>query len=351
MISKVIFQEKTRFKPSFFLMPFSVTTAFYFLYSWANPDFWVDFSLIATHINFLFIGAVIVGTVWLCPFFFPWGIESAVNLDAERSDSLVRVRSVKKWITVLDLRYENRQGVLLFGMLNVLICCFILFNVFQLFFPDLQQSPKGFSEQVHEGFNALIISILSAIGLIIYYFRGNQNFYSKRQHLIQLAVLWIALNALLAAFTFYKNTLYVEVFGLTYKRIWVYIALMLTVGGLVLTYIKLKNLKSNWYLLRRTSWLVYIVVVCYGLVDWDRLITWYNIQKAEHLDVQYITGLGPTTLPYLQELIQQNDPRIFGYESKIAQQMKDYKQNNRYEEDWQSRTLDEDWLRKKMEEW
>lgn len=348
LISKATFRGKTRFKPSFFLMPFSVTTIFYFLYSWANPDFWIDFSFIETHINFLFIGAVFVGMMWLCPFFFPWGIESAVNLDAARSDSLVRTRSVKKWINALSLRYENRQGVLLFGMLNLLIFCFILFNAIQMFFPDLQQSPKGFSEQVHEGFNALIISILSAIGLIVYYFRGNQNFYSERQRLIQLAVLWIVLNALLAIFTFYKNTLYIEVFGLTYKRVGVYIALGLTVGGLVLTYIKIKKLKSNWFLLRRTSWSVYIVLICYGLVDWDRGITCYNIEKAKQLDVKYLTELGPTALPYLQQLLKQKDARVVGFETKIQNEINSWKYAHRQEEDWQSRTIDEDWLRKIM---
>jgi hypothetical protein len=342
------FQGLFRFKPSFLVFPFSVTTAFYFLYNWANPAFSVDFSFFTTHINFLFIGAILIGMVWLCPLFFPWGIESAVEEDSRRKDELVRVRKVKKGILPLMLRYQNQQGVLLFGMLNALISCFILFNVLQMLIPDLQQTPKGFSEQVHEGFNALLISVLVAIWLIMYYFKANQNFYPKRKRLVQLALLWIALNGLLTVFTFYKNALYIDVFGLTFKRIWVYMALGLTFGGLLFTFIKIIYLKSNWYLIRRTSWLVYGVLICYGLVDWDRLITWYNIKEAKNLDMDYITELGPTKLPYLQELIQQKDARIVGSENKIKTQIKNWKYNHREREDWQSRTVDEDWLRKIM---
>ncbi|MEZ4901487.1 MAG: DUF4153 domain-containing protein [Spirosomataceae bacterium] len=320
-----IFKPVVDKRPSLFLMPFSITLGFYFLYSWANPDFWIDFSFLPESINFLFIGFVVFGFVWICPFFFPWGNQELVDSDTKASNSLKRVRYSKKNTPILALKYENQQGVVLFVLLNLLISIFLGFNLLQLFIPTLQAQSKGYSVQVHEGFNALLVSILSAIGLIMYYFRANQNFYQPNQRLLQLAIIWILLNALLVFFTFYKNALYVVSFGLTFKRIWVYISLGLTVGGLLLTFIKLTLRKSNRYLLRQNIWMIYIVMACYGLIDWSRLITWYNLNYAHQLDIAYIQKLGSSKLPYLQTLIQLNDKRIAPFKDTIAHQISYWK--------------------------
>lgn len=343
-----VFRHITRSKLSLYIVPFSITTGFYYLYSWANPDFWIDFSFIDFNIELGFFWFFGFGLMWLCPLFFPWGNQSLVEEDAQSSNILVRVRQNKHGIPLLALKHENKQGVVLFGMLNTLISFFLGFNLLQLFIPSLQQHSIGYSVQVHEGFNTLIISIISAISLIMFYFRANQNFYLRNTRLVKLAVVWIALNALLALFICYKNTLYVEAFGLTFKRIWVYIAMILTVGGLLFTLIKVKRIKSNVYLFRQNVWMLYLVIACYGLVDWTRLITWYNINYAQHLDMYYIQGLNVNRLPYLQKLIYQKDPRIIVYQGAIAQQIEGWKKSHAYKQDWQSRNWDEDWLRKKL---
>jgi hypothetical protein len=337
-----------RLKTSLYVMPFSITFGFYLLYSWANPDFWLDFSFFEFDLDFLFISFVLFGLMWLCPLFFPWPDNSIGTTDAKWSNSLVRLRKGKGGVAILGLKHENQQGVVLFWMLNLLITAFLGFNILQLLIPSLQSQPKGYSEQVHEGFNALLISILSAIALIMYYFRGNQNFYQNNTRLLRLVLVWILLNGFLGVFTFFKNTLYVEVFGLTFKRIWVYIALLLTLGGLVLTFFKLKGLKSNMFLLRQNLWLVYLVLVSYGLVDWNRVITWYNFNHAQQLDMKYIQDLGATRLPFLQELIRANDPRVRLYKKDILEEISTWQMVYRQGRDWQSRNWDEEWLKKTL---
>lgn len=339
-----------RLKTSLYVLPFSITAGFYLLYSWANPDFWLDFSFFEVDFNFLFIGFVLFGLMWLCPLFFPWPDNSIVTTDAKWDNSLLRLRHSNRGVgvSILGLKHENQQGIILFWMLNFLISAFLGFNVLQLFIPSLQSQSKGYSEQVHEGFNALLVSILSAIVLIMYYFRGNQNFYQNNTRLLRLVFVWILLNAFLGIFTFYKNTLYVEVFGLTFKRIWVYIALLLTLGGLILTFVKLKSLKSNMFLLRKNLWVMYIILVCYGLVDWDRVITWYNFNYAKQLDIEYIQGLGATRLTYLQDLIRANDPRVILYKNDILQEINIWQMAHKRGRDWQSRNWDEEWLKKTL---
>ncbi|WP_028521844.1 DUF4153 domain-containing protein [Runella limosa] len=335
-------------KPSLYLMPFSVTVVFYGLYCWANPDFWLDLAWMDVKIDVWLVGFVLLGGVVLCPLFFA-GSGKLPFTETPYHENLTRTkkRTAKTKVGTIALKYEYRQAVILFFMLNTLITIFLLFSMAQLLLPSLQTT-KGFSEQVHEGFNALLISIASAIALIVYFFRGNQNFYANNRRLLQLAFVWIALNAALGVFTFYKNTLYVMAFGLTFKRIWVYIALLLTLGGLVLTYYKIKKVKSTAFLVRQTMWLVYATVSCYLLVDWSRLITWYNFTYAERLDMSYIQQLDVTRLPFLQAKIEQNDPRLVMYKLAIEKEIKTQKRWNSKVLDWRSRTLDGDWLRKTL---
>lgn len=328
--------------------PAGVTLIFYLFYSAANPDFSLNISLPEWDIDLGFLMYFLLGVVILCPLFFTWGFKMYVELDSSKPDILTRIRGKRKFSEKLGLLHENKQGVIMFTMLNLLILAFLGFNVLQMLIPSFIKSTLNHSEQVHQGFETLIISIVAAILLIMYYFRANQNFYQRKTRLVQLAATWILLNGLLALFTCYKNVLYVASFGLTYKRIWVFIGITLTMIGLYLTLSKINNLKTNWYLMRQNSWVLYFMFCSYVLVDWDRLITWYNPNYAQFLDLEYIAGLGETKLPYLLELVENKDPRVLSYENKIVA-MKSRIQFSK--DSWQSQTLDNQWLKREMAEY
>jgi len=342
-------------KQSFFLLkkmplyvaPVSVTGIFYLLYSAANPDFFLQITFPDWDINAGLICCLFFGAMIVCPLLFPVGIRNLTEWDLGQSNILSRIRRKQKANnSTLGLIYENKQGVLMFFMLNTLIAVFLIFNIFQIFTQPIIQSAAGYSQQVHQGFETLVISIVVAILLIMYYFRGNQNFYEKKERLVQLAVLWIFLNGILILFTCYKNTLYVQSFGLTHKRIAVFIAMFLTGFGLYLTLIKIYRLKTNWYLIRQNAWVLYFVVSVNCLVDWDRLITWYNPTHAAILDMGYLMSLGDTRLPYLTQLLKAGDPRILPYkgqiENKIAAIHLPFQ--------WQDETWDKAWLREELVE-
>ena len=328
-----------------YVAPISVTVLFYIFYSAANPDFMLDIKWSGWEPDFPLIGYSVLSIILLCPLFFAWGLKILVQYDAAKPDRLERIRMKHGRHTALALKYENKQGNIMFLMLNTLIGIFLIFNVLQIFIPSLGTQSSGHSEQVHQGFFTLVISIVFAILLIMYYFRANQNFYRGNHLLVRLALVWIILNAALALFTCYKNMLYVDAFGLTYKRIWVFVGMLLTGVGLYLTTLKIRKLKTNWYLLRQTSWVLYFAFTLCCLVDWDRIIAFYNINYAKELDTQYIYSLGNTGIPYLRELAEKNDPRL---ESNIKDRLQVRIDNFEVSKSWKSRSLDEIWLKEKF---
>lgn len=334
----------SRKRVSLYVAPLSVTAVFYFLYCIANPDFLLEIKLPDWEFNLSLLFYTLFGFIVVSPFVIPWGFKGLAEWDLSKPDILTRVRPDEKG-TARGLVNENRQGVIMFGMLNLLLVLFLIFNILQIFVPSLNYTERSHSEQVHQGFETLIISIVVAIVLIMYYFRGSQNFFLRNRQLILLATAWIFLNALLAIFTCYKNVLYVDAFGLTFKRIWVFIGLMLTLAGLGFTLYKIKHLRTNWYLLRQNTWVLYFVLALYTTVDWDRLITWYNPNYAQNLDMEYILELGDTSLPYLKQLTAGDAPRFADYKGRVF-----VKISSVYlpDESWKSQTLDKLWLKEEL---
>jgi hypothetical protein len=331
-------------KMPLYVAPVSVTLIFYMLYGAANPDFFLDVTFPAWELDFELIAYIGFGAIIICPLVFSYGIDRLTEWDVKQPDRLYRIRVKRQMGTPLGLFYENKQAVIMFVMLNALIILFLAFNIIQIFVPTLNHSAADFSQQVHQGFETLVISLIVAILLIMYYFRANQNFYGRKERLVKLASLWIALNGILILFTCYKNILYIDSFGLTYKRIWVFIGMLLTGIGLYLTLLKIYRLKTNWYLLRQNAWVLYCVIAFYGTANWDRLITWYNPNYASNLDMGYIMSLGNSQLPYLNELLLANDPRVIPYEKDIKYKISAVKISSK----WQEMTWDDIWLQKEL---
>ncbi|MFN4145235.1 MAG: DUF4173 domain-containing protein [Runella sp.] len=323
------FQFFKNFKGSRYLLPAFITFVFYIMYSWINPAFSFDLLSFDWILDGALLFFIFLGATWICPMFFPWGFEGLVREDEKLKNDLVFSEN----INADRLKEENQQGILSFGAVNILLVVFLLFNVFS-------SAAKTYSEQVHETFWALLLSIAAAIGLIMYFFRGHQNFYENKQRLFQMAVVWIVLNGLLIAWTFYRNTSYVAAFGLTYKRIAVYVGLLLSLIGLYLTYVKLKNLKSNVYLIRQNLWVVAGAVVLGCLIDWSRLITWFNFNYADKVDVSYLLSLDKSNLPYLHQLVEKQDVRVKGFEDRIEGQVAAYKFEPSKETNWRELTYD-----------
>ena len=213
----------------------------------------------------------------------------------------------KKWKPIsppyktIALKNQNRRGIILFLLVNILLLIENCIDIKWLWFGfDL---PEGFSlkHYVREGTGFLIASILLSMGLLLYYFQKNQNFYSNNRLLKRFAYLWIAQNAILCYSVFLRNFQYIDFHGLAYKRIGVVVFLLLTVIGLITIFIKIKEIKSVYYLLRINTWAFYIVLVLLSCYNWDVKIAEYNLahwNKGE-IDVDFYLQLSDKALPVI----------------------------------------------------
>ena len=76
---------------------------------------------------------------------------------------------------------------------------------------------------------------------MLYYFRGRLNYHSKNKTLKLLAYVWIAQNIFMILSTAYRNNMYIEESGISYKKIGLYVYLMLS-GRINLTGSAAQNL-------------------------------------------------------------------------------------------------------------
>ena len=270
-------------------IPLIAITVFVILYRSANPYFdgliqEIDLSFI----NLQWLLFTLMGYFLFLNITHPVAIEPITVADNNTVNTL-NAAALKKQ-DIHQLIQENQLGIVLILALTILIVFYLVTDL--LFLNDLADlTAPGLSKAVHEGVSALITSILIAIIIILYFFRGNLNFFKKNELLKNVIYGWIGGNIILIFTTVYKNYLYITYYGLTYKRIGVYVYLFLALSGLVTTFIKINHKYNIWYLLRRNSAVAYILLIVTGFVNWDSLITNYNITTARVTDLPYLLRL------------------------------------------------------------
>jgi hypothetical protein len=270
-------------------IPIVVLVVFIILYRSANPYFDEIVSRIdLSFINLQWILFTLIGYLLLLNINNPQKIQPITETDLNTPNQLKK-EELKKQSNV-NLLQENKLGIILLVLLNLLIGFFLITDsIYITSLVDL--AAANLSKAVHEGVYALIASIVFAIIIILYLFRGNLNFYEKNRPLKILTIIWISLNIILVLITTYKNYLYVTHHGLTYKRIGVFIYLSLSLVGLLTTYIKVYAQNNLWYLFRMNISVAFLMLVISTTINWDRLITNYNIVYAQIVDLNYLINL------------------------------------------------------------
>lgn len=284
-------------------IPLILVIIFISLYKNGNPVFndlinSIDFSFI----NFQWILVAFCGYYLLSNITQPVIVDPATAIDANTGNDL----SNKRELIIDELKKENQFGFILITALNVLILFFLITDIsYLLTSTDLRAS--SFSNQVHSGIYALIASIVIAIIIILYFFRGDLNFYKENKNLKLVAYLWIALNAFLVINIIIKDTQYIYYFGLTYKRIGVLIYLLLTIIGLVTTSIKVKNIKNFWYLFRINALTAFTILIISSTINWDSYITIYNLNYSKSMDFKYLVNLSDNNAFILKNYVDEHD--------------------------------------------
>ncbi len=181
-------------------------------------------------------------------------------------------------VNTIGLKNEYRTASMLLWALNGLLLVVNLTD-FRYVWADFSgKSAPELKQFVHEGTYLLIFAILLAMVVILFYFRKNLNFYPKNKWLKTAAYVWILQNALQVLSVGVRNYHYIVYDGLAYKRIGVFIFLILVAIGLVTVFLKVRDKRSAYYLFFTNSWSAYLILVFLTFVNWDVWITQYNLQ-------------------------------------------------------------------------
>lgn len=316
-------KKSISFKKLFWLIgiPFLVVLVFFFLYRSSSVLFQAYTSEIdlMQYLSFPWLIFTFFGFVLLFGFWNHYKIihddETAAN-NLQESNYLAR-----STFGFTDIITENLSGIVLFALLNFIL---LIVNALDLDYLYISKTlPEGvtYLDFLHQGIDTLIFSIVVAIVLILLYFQKDLNFFPKNKALKVLVLIWIVQNILMVFNYGSINERYISEYGLTYKRIGVFVYLFLTLIGLVLTALKVYQAKSNWFLVRKMGWIFYLSLVFSCTFNWDLWITNYNIKafskKERFLDLDYLLKLGDGNIARLFEYQKEMENRIYFDNSQI----------------------------------
>ena len=271
----------------------------------------------------IFIISALIGASGLAITFF--------NLEQQLPLKLSRKRT--KWVRWsfknLSLKREYWTAV---GSLITLNLLLFLVNISDLRYVWINYgnaSPQELSQYVHEGTYLLIFAILLAMGVIIWYFRGNLNFYKDKGLLKIMAYVWLAQNGMLALSVALRNWQYVQQYGLTYKRLGVFWFLTLVAFGLVTMYKKVDKKYTLSKVVNLNIWALFASLMLFSTINWNNTITLYNIRSNAHLDTHFLfERMSSKNLVVLQKnkekILAKSNLNFLELEKKLERKQRDF---------------------------
>lgn len=302
----------TLWKTRIFVLPLLIIIVFISIYSFSSEKFavlvnsiWdvfengIDFLL--QDISFAFVATLLLSLLISS---FLWLRTSSLDLEQRDQNAkfvLDRNRPRARFsFKPMALKNEYKAGVFLLLVLNVLILVLNGLDIYWVWF-NFEWIGQTLKSYVHEGTYFLIFSILISIAVVLYFFRGNINFYKQNAFLKTLSYLWLAQNGILAISVAIRNYRYMEHYALAYKRIGVIVFLLLTVYGLFTVFRKIEKKKTNYYLFSSNAFALYFALIISSLVNWDRVIANYNFSHADqsYVHLEYLVDFSDKVLPNL----------------------------------------------------
>ncbi|KFC18532.1 DUF4153 domain-containing protein [Epilithonimonas lactis] len=277
---------------TFILIPGILITIFLCIYSAGSSHFDQFFS--EMKLDFSFFDIIILAVIGFYVGFIFWnfGVERFIFKQNRflNDDFSGLIKIQRPTFSFLDIDSERTSGLISFSALNILLLVFIATYNYEQFF-EVTKSADGLSAETHERVNAVIMSIVMAILVILFYFKRGFNFDENAKSLKISAKIWIVLNAVLVISASLKNSEYIINFGLTYKRLGVYAFLTMALIGLIFTFIKIQNRKTNAFLFNRMFWASYGLILVCSYVNWGGIITSNNIKRKDFADNYHLVSI------------------------------------------------------------
>ena len=312
------------------ILPLGLAAIFFAFYFMANKVFANITQRIADHFNwllehiinlvepqrllFLLLGLFVGGGLLI-----RYAKAPAERAEISKQDGLERKRKTKYgqafqrgWANIImgkmatgpmALKYELRTGILCLLLLNGLLLFVNGTDVMYVWFNRVYKADMDWAKYVHEGAELLVFSILLAMAVVLFFFRGNLNFFTRNKALKYLAYLWLFQNAILAISVCIRNMYYIAHMGLAYKRVGLFFYIMLVLVGLVTIAIKITKKKSAYFLWRVNAAAAFVLLVAASAVDWDLAIAQYNISKKDSIvsDIGFLLKMNDHVIPLLKE--------------------------------------------------
>ena len=293
-----------------------LTILFFVMYKSANPLFaentkWINLDFL----SFSWIAFTIGGFILLYGLYYHKTIHAVENWENNLS---INNQQANTSCNIKQYEVERFAGMLLFVMLNVMLLVLNIGDINTLYF--LGNLPQGIthSDFVHNGVGVIIFSIIVATALIMYLFRKEFSEVKYNALFKSLAYVWIIQNIVMLSSTAVRNQMYIHTYDFTYKRIGVYVWLLLAVIGLVIMFLKLKKQRSNWYLIKNNVAVWFSVLVMSACFNWDKIITSYNLSNKplSEIDFSYLFSLSEANIPQLITLSKTQDFKAFRLKEK-----------------------------------
>lgn len=317
------------------LVPFIILTLFVLVYSSGSEIFGSFFNDFFIQFDFKkIISVFLIGFFLMFNFWYYYSPGMVTELKINDNFDQDQISKFQKQLENPYLRYSRTSGIISLTLVNLALIGFLFSYNYEQFFQH--QDVRNLSAETHQRVGTVIFSIVLAISIILIFFKSVLNFDPFNDKLRKLSYLWIGLNLLLILSTFLKTTNYIVEFGLTYKRIGVIVFLCLCIAGLFFTLIKIKNQKTNYYLLKRMLRLSFGVMVISSWINFSWLVTKYNTEFLDNPDLNYLIGLEYNKIIMNKKLSE--NPRWKSYWEFIE------KNNHTKEKPFLTRTIYYDYL-------
>lgn len=202
---------------------------------------------------------------------------------------------------MMALKNENTTGIITLLLLNILLFAINIIDISYLWFDFDYMGDVFLYKMVHEGTELLIMSIVLAMLVVLFFFKGNLNFYKRNKWLKYGAYAWILQNSILVISVLLRDYYYIARYGLAYKRIGVLFFLLMVLIGLATVFVKIWQKRTAYFLFRVNAWAGIVLLVLASTIHWDEFIASYNLQRKDRvpLDAEFLLTLSDKTLPLL----------------------------------------------------
>lgn len=277
---------------TFVMIPGLFISIFFIIYSFGSDHFanlFRDSELEFQPLTFIILAVIgfYIGFI-----FWNFGVERFIfKQNRYLNDDFSGLMKIQKpTFSFLDIDSERLSGFISLSALNILLMIFIVTYNYEQFY-QVTASADSLSAETHDRVNAVIMSIVMAILVILFYFKNGFNFDDKAKTLKISAKIWIVLNGILVLSAMIKNSEYISGFGLTYKRLGVYAFLIMALVGLIFTFIKIQKKKTNAFLFNKMFWVSYGLILVCSYVNWGGIITLNNIQRKDFADNYHLVSI------------------------------------------------------------